>query len=152
MIAVPNAPYLILPAGIHWATVDEVSATFVSTHRRAWLFEGLVQVVEALTYAGCRRLYLDGSFVTSKPNPNDYDGCWDPAGVAAAKLDPVLLDFMNGRAAQKAKYRGEMFISSLAGGPGQTFLDFFQTEKHTGARKGIVGIRLGNGNDDGVRP
>ena len=48
-------------------------------------------------------MYLDGSFVTAKEFPSDFDGCWDPDGVDGAKLDPVLLVYDNLRAAQKAK-------------------------------------------------
>ncbi len=87
-------------------------------------------------------MYLDGSFVTEKEHPNDFDGCWDPADVVASLLDPVLLDFTNKRAAQKLKYRGEMFIASAANAGTETFLSFFQKEKLTGASKGIVGIDL----------
>jgi uncharacterized protein DUF6932 len=87
-------------------------------------------------------MYLDGSFVTEKIHPNDFDGCWDPTGVTVALLDPVLLDFNDGRAAQKQKYRGEMFISDGWNLGAGTFLDFFQGEKLTGLPKGIVGVDL----------
>jgi hypothetical protein len=89
-------------------------------------------------------LYLNGSFATAKAVPGDFDGCWDAAGVDAALLDPVLLDFRNRRAAQKAKYGGELFIASLPATPaGTVFLDFFQRDKATGDPKGIVAIDLG---------
>lgn len=139
---VPGAPYHILPPGIHWATMEDVAARFVTSPRRVWLVEGLVQAVDVLTRAGCRRLYLDGSFVTSKESPGDYDGCWDPIGVVASRLDPILLDFSQGREAQKRKYRGELFVASLSSGLSCTFMEFFQIEKHTGATKGIVGLLL----------
>ena len=29
--------------------------------------------------AGVEVLYLNGSFVTAKPDPGDYDACWDMA-------------------------------------------------------------------------
>ena len=151
-IEVPSAPYPVLPPGIHWATMDEVRARFATSPRRIWLFEGLVQVVDVLTQAGCRHLYLDGSFVTAKKSPGDYDGCWDPIGVVAAKLDPVLLDFIDKREAQKRKYRGELFVASLPGGLSGTFLDFFQVEKHTGTAKGIVGLSLNQNIGWGARP
>ena len=150
-IEVPGAPYPVMPPGIHWATMDEVAARFVTSPRRVWLFEGLVQAVDVLTQAGCRRLYLDGSFVTAKESPGDYDGCWDPTGVVAARLDPILLDFAKGREAQKRKYRGELFIAGLPGGPIGTFLEFFQVEKHTGVAKGIVGLPLGQEGHEGAR-
>jgi len=53
-------------------------------------------VLGALTKAGCRRVYLDGSFVTSKPEPGDYDACWDIAGVDVEVPDSVFLDFSRG--------------------------------------------------------
>ncbi len=60
------------------------------------------------------------------------------------RLDPVLLTFDAGRAAQKAKYGGEFFPASALAGLGEgVFLSFFQTDKETGARKGIVALQLG---------
>ncbi|HEV3079165.1 MAG TPA: hypothetical protein VGY66_05275 [Gemmataceae bacterium] len=96
--------------------------------------------------AGCRRAYIDGSFVTRKQRPGDYDGCWETTGVDLRKLDPVLLTFDQGRAAQKAKYGGEFFPARFTeGGSGTTFLEFFQTDKETGAPKGIVILQLREG-------
>jgi hypothetical protein len=105
---------------------------------RRELFAGLKRASKALSAAECRTIYVDGSFVSGKPNPNDYDVCWDPAGVDPAKLDPVFLDFSNKRANQKAKYLGEFFPFSAEAAPGKTFLEFFQTDRFTGARKGIL--------------
>jgi hypothetical protein len=95
--------------------------------------------------AGCRTLYLDGSFVTGKQVPGDYDGCWDAAGVNPTLLDDVLLDMSNGRLRQKAKYGGELFVAGwIESGSGRSFLEFFQTDKDTGNLKGIVALDLGS--------
>ena len=65
------------------------------------------------------------------------------------KLDPLLLDFSDGRAAQKAKYHGELFPSSaIADCVGNTFLSFFQTDKDSGDAKGIIEIDLESLEDD----
>ena len=97
-----------------------------------------------LKRAGCRTVYLDGSFVTSKDIPNDYDACWEEDGVDPALLDPVLLTFDPGRATQKAQYAGELFPASvIADAGGLSFLEFFQTDKDTGNPKGIISIDLG---------
>jgi hypothetical protein len=141
-IRLPGIGFGILPPGIHWATLEEIGARFACNHHRAWLFEGVKKVALALRHANCSRMYLDGSFVTEKIHPGDFDGCWDPAGVNGALLDPVLLDFNHGRAAQKLKYRGEMFISSGLNEGTETFVDFFQREKLTGSVKGIIGVDL----------
>ena len=112
--------------------------------RRRAQFNGLMVAAASLLSAGCVRIYLDGSYVTSKPMPGDYDACWDPAGVDPAKLDPVFKDLSNHRAAQKAKFKGEFFPSSLLNRPRQPFVDFFQVDRFTGRNKGILSIPLSN--------
>ena len=141
-VKVASLPFRILPPGVHWASLGELEVLFCQTPHRAWLFEGVVAVAEALRRAKCERMYLDGSFVTEKIAPNDFDGCWDPTNVIGALLDPVLLDFDNGRAAQKLKYRGEMFVAGPLNAGAESFLDFFQREKLTGMAKGIVAVDL----------
>jgi hypothetical protein len=116
---------------------------FGTTLHRRRLLTGLRAALEALRTAGCRRAYIDGSFVTAKQRPNDYDGCWDIEGVDPDRLDPVLLTFDRGRAAQKAKYQGELFPAQFReGDSGTTFLEFFQIDKETGDPKGIIVIEL----------
>ena len=131
-----------LSPGIHWAEWNEFEGRFGTNPHRRKLLKGLKAAITSLRKAGCRAIYIDGSFVTAKELPNDFDGCWSIEGVDADLLDPVLLDFSNGRAAQKAKYGGELFPAELIeGGSGKSWLDFFQQDR-TGKPKGIVGIRL----------
>lgn len=145
-IVIPNfQPDGLLPRGIHWALIDEIVDRFGTNSHRLSLVRGFQRAVEALALAGCRALYLDGSFVTAKPLPNDYDACWEMAGVRRADLDPVFLDFRNGRAAQKAKYHGEFFPAHAPANlsaPLAIYLNFFQIDKSTGDPKGIVGLKL----------
>ena len=106
---------------------------------------GLRAALENLANAGCRVVYINGSFVTNKEFPNDYDACWEEGGVDPTTLDPVLLTFDPGRATQKAKYMGELFpASSIAAAGGFSFREFFQMDKNTGRPKGIVAIYLGS--------
>jgi hypothetical protein len=107
--------------------------------------DGLEAALNSLAGAGCRAVYIDGSFVTKKLIPNDYDLCWSIADVEPERLDPVLLDFsLSGRLAMKAKYRGDLFPAEIPeGASGKAFLDFFQTDKITGKPKGIVLVELG---------
>lgn len=135
-------PWAVLPPGIHEATLDEIAERFATTPHRRWLYDGFLRMAEALAVARCTRLYLDGSFTTGKPHPEDYDGCWDWQGVDFKQLDPVLLQFEHKRAAQKRKFLGEMFLATTENLPGQTFLDFFQAEKFSGRPKGIVCVTL----------
>lgn len=97
----------------------------------------------ALKAAGCRTAYIDGSFVTDKAEPSDYDGCWDDTNVDVSLLDPVLKDFSNKRAAQKTKYLGEFFPANApADAIGRTFFEFFQTDRD-GNRKGLIRLDIG---------
>ena len=133
----------LLPKGIHRSSWRAFVERFGTTPRRRKLLAGLKAAMQSLRAAGCKTVYIDGSFVTIKRNPGDFDGCWDIDGVEPELLDPVLLTFDAGRAAQKAKYLGELFPAQMSeGATGQTFLEFFQVEKETGAVKGIVVIDL----------
>lgn len=133
-----------LPPGIHWSEWDAIVNRYGITPWRCDLLRGLQSALKALKTAGCRTVYLDGSFVTSKAVPSDFDACWEHDGVDFTLLDPVLLDFKRGRAAQKAKFRGELLPArSVVTEHGTLFLDFFQTDRDTGNRKGIIALDLG---------
>ena len=141
----PGAPWAVLPEGVHHASLSVVADRFASNARRRRLFSGLLRAARDLAQAGCKRLFLDGSFVTDKPWPGDYDACWDPCGVNRQLMDPVFSNFAEGRAAQKAKFSGEFFPSTnRADAVGRSFVDFFQIEKFSGLQKGIVLIDLTN--------
>jgi len=73
----------LLPAGIHHADWAEIVARFGISSRRKWLLEGLLDALTMLRTAGCQVVYIDGSFVTTKADPEDYDALWDAAGVKA---------------------------------------------------------------------
>jgi hypothetical protein len=121
-------------------------ARFGTTPRRLGLLAGLKAALDALRAAGCHRAYVDGSLVTRKVVPNDIDACWEMAGVDFDRLDeiePVLLDWRNRRAAQKATFGCELFVADTAADPwGTPYLEFFQHDRETGARKGIVALNL----------
>ncbi len=144
LVEISGAPWRVLPPGLHWATLAEVEIVFAINPHRRKLFGGLQLAAMALKNAGCKYLYLDGSYVTAKPRPGDFDCCWSPEGVDPLLLDPVLLDFSNSRLNQKIKFFGELFPFHLEAAPGRVFLEFFQIEKHSGSQKGIVAIHLAN--------
>lgn len=144
LISIVGAPWDVLPPGQHTATLRAIEEAFATNDRRRKLFGGLIHAARSLKYAGCGRLFLDGSFVTAKPIPGDYDACWDPTGVDPKRLDPVFRDFNYQRYAQKKKFSGEFFPSTMMNRPTQPFLEFFQIEKFTGKKKGILLIELSN--------
>ena len=134
-----------LPPGVHRAVWKVFSKRFGNSEHRKTLLDGLATALNSLAATGCRSVYINGSFVTKKLEPGDYDLCWSIDGVAPERLDPVLLDFSPaGRLAMKAKYRGDLFPAEVPeGASGKAFLDFFQTDKRTGEPKGIVLLDLG---------
>lgn len=143
LVPLPGSPWIVLPPGVHAASLKDVAAAFATNAWRRELFDGLVLACGKLRLAGCPSIYLDGSYVTGKPRPVDYDACWDPTGVDPAKLDPVFLEFANSRAAQKAAFKGEFFPSSMmCADVGRAFVDFFQLDRFTGKQKGIIAIPL----------
>jgi len=135
-----------LPQGVHETTWDLFTDRFGRTPHRQRLVRGLEAGLAILGLAGCRRVYVDGSFVTSKLVPNDYDAAWEPGGVdllLLKSMEPVFFEFANFRAAQKAKFFGEYFPSSAkADRSGCTFWEFFQIDKNTGNPKGIIALNL----------
>lgn len=131
-----------LPPGLHAASWHEVDQRFGWNQRRRSLLAGLRSALAELARANCRRAWLDGSFVTAKEHPGDYDLAWDPAGVDLNALDPVLLDLDPPRESQKAKYKGDLLPNVVESDSGMPFLEFFQQDAVTGQKRGIVEIDL----------
>jgi hypothetical protein len=137
-----GGPWRLLPPGVHDATMKEIEACFATSDERKRIFSGFRNGVTILRKAGCRRIFLDGSFISEKPIPGDFDACWDTVGVDVKKLDPVFLDFSDARKKQKDRFYGEFFPANLFADGTHIFLDFFQTDRHTGKAKGIICINL----------
>jgi len=94
-------------------------------------------------------VYINGSFVTAKKIPGDFDLCWSIDGVIPEKLNPILLDFSpEGRVLMKQKYKGDLFPAETPEGlSGKRFLEFFQIDKRTDKPKGIISLEIGDFND-----
>jgi len=60
-----------LPAGIHLTAWEAFVVRFgVNTYRQT-LLSGLLSALKNLANAGCQKVYVDGSFVTTKEFPGD---------------------------------------------------------------------------------
>lgn len=133
-----------LPPGVHFCEWEEFKKRFSTTYQRERMIEGLALAMIHLKAAGARTIYIDGSFVTSKPKPIDFDACYDRETVDFENLRvnaPRLFNYSD-RAAQKAKYRGEIFPSDQpVGNYGENSLEFFQIDRQQN-RKGIIAIDL----------
>ncbi len=82
-----------LPQGIHETTWKQFRKRFGHAEHRRSLIKGLASALKDLSAAGCKMVYINGSFVTAKEVPGDYDLCWSIDGVVPEKLNPALLDF-----------------------------------------------------------
>lgn len=133
-----------LPIGIHFSSWEEFIKRFGNSLQRQYLIYGLKKLISNLRIAGCRRIFIDGSFTTIKDFPNDYDACWEVEGVNPNILDPVLIEFSDlGRNLQRKIYRGDIFPAhQTESSCGKAFIDFFQIDKNTGNTKGIIAIDL----------
>ena len=105
---------------------------------------GLRMAMEQLKAGGCRTIYINGSFVTIKPDPGDFDACWDSEDVDydyLRKNAPRLLNHLD-RSAQKSKYKGEIFRSDQpVGDYGLNSIEFFQRDRQLNP-KGLIAIDL----------
>ena len=132
-----------LRTGIHDVSLKEIEKYFCFNEYRWKLFRKAVPAIKNLIAAGVEDIYLDGSFAESKPCPNDIDGCWVPhPHMVSSRIDKVLLDFSNQRAAMKKKYGVDFSLANvLEGGTGKPFLKFFQKDRD-GKPKGILKVKL----------
>jgi hypothetical protein len=126
-----------LRPGFHQLTFKEIVTEFGFNKWRMRLCNGLEEATAHFKDVNCKTLYIDGSFSTKEPRPNDYDACWDPTGVDFARLMaryPVLMEFLVDTKRQKAKYGGEFY-------PSTTHLSFFQKDRDD-SPKGIIQLNL----------
>jgi hypothetical protein len=131
-----------LPPGEYRATWPEIVGRYGWNARRRALLAGLRLALSELQRAGCERVYVDGSFVTEKDEPNDYDCCWEEAGVAIPSLHAGLLDLRWPRATMNATFGGEMFpANAFADAQLTRYRTFFQRDRDD-EPKGIIFIDL----------
>lgn len=133
-----------LPPGVHFCEWEEFVDRFGTNALRLRLLRGLLMAMEALKAAGCRTIYINGSFVTLKPDPGDFDACWDREDVDINYLRlqaPKLLNHYD-RAGQKAQYKGEIFpVDQPIGNYGMNSFELFQRDRSQN-KKGIIAIDL----------
>jgi hypothetical protein len=128
-----------LPVGVHDASWQEFCERFgYSEHRRKQI-DGLMKGLIILKNYACNVVYVDGSFVTDKERPNDYDACWEFNINMDVYLDAFYYYnpefFAETSDEMKGKYLGEFHQASA-------LLQKFQTDKRTGERKGIIRLKL----------
>lgn len=140
-----------LVEGEHEATLNEVEAVYgLSSARRELLMRDLRKAADNLQQAGVKKIWIDGSFVTGKEEPNDIDGCWEyNDAIDLTVIDPVFLG-RDARDKTKAKYGLDFFVAQdVEAGSDKPFPKFFQINRD-GEAKGIIVVNLGSVNLEGV--
>ena len=130
-----------LPTGEHPADWDEVWERFGWNDHRRRLLRGLLRLASALRDGRCRRFILDGSFITTKEFPSDFDACCDYEGMSP--MDLVDLRLMSSKEVMKAEYLGEVYpLGELVQSDLRyTFRQFFQRD-HDDVPKGVIALNL----------
>ena len=132
-----------LPEGLHVATEAEVTFRFgTETPRRKRLALRLRRWIELARAVSAKRIFVNGSFVTTKPEPNDVDAVvWLPDDFAqrisdnqpeAMELETMLL----------TRHPEEIFAAEDRR-DWEDWLEFFsRTREADGRRKGVVEVEL----------
>jgi len=130
----------LLPPGIHDASIEEVADRYTYNEKRARLFAGLIEVVAILRGCNCPELFLNGSFITSKQEPGDYDLCYEPTGVIPT---PEFYEFLKNRDTTKERYLGDIFVRMPQPPFYYDHVEHWQTDtREDDVEKGILRIRL----------
>ena len=130
-----------LPDGEYVVSLDEIETKFgCSNEQRRRLMQGLRAATANFRKANVRKLWIDGSFITDKENPNDIDGVWETnEEIYLDLLDPV---FLGSREAMKDKYGLDFFPDVIEVGSGLPFPVFFRTNRDN-QPKGILVVQIG---------
>ena len=138
-----------VPQRIWWATLMQIKERFGKGKKRAMLFEHLIRLSTILRRGGCRTLYLDGSFITDKHLPSDYDCCFERHEVnneTKALIFPTPQDYAYLNWYLQETYKADIFYCDeqydfdRIGNRPVTYLDFLQQNR--GTAKGIIAIDL----------
>ncbi len=133
-----------LPSGHHPATWDEIISTFggAEGRRRASLTRRLLALRDALRARGIvGSLLLNGSYISSKPEPGDFDTLLiGPADIQIRKdADPELAALLD---AQDAEAQGYSLFFLPADSPALALLSTLWDISKEGILKGVIEVNL----------
>lgn len=139
----PFRPDGYLPEGLHVASEPDVTFRFGSAGpRRRRLALRLRRWIELVRQVRARRLLVDGSFVTAKPDPSDVDAVVllpqefqrqiEEGAEPALELEQMLL----------TRQPEEIFAAEDAADWDEWAKFFSRTRELDGRRKGLVEVEL----------
>ena len=130
----------MLPEGEHHTSWAEFCERFVWNEHRVELAAKLAAAGRTLRRAGCTRLWINGSFVTSEPYPNDVDVLYNAREVRPVLLDPAFRDKVVRRDVYGGDYLAIDMDHHTPSNP-VGLMRFFQADRD-GQPKGIVVLSL----------
>lgn len=133
----------VLPLGIYEATLERIEARFAQNPQRKQVFDKMVEVLHLLKEAGCKRVWINGSFTTRKVDPKDFDIAFDTTGVDFSKLPhSEWFEFTQLHCESlRASYGGDIKAQSKHPFK-ENWLSFFQQDGRIGIKKGIILLNL----------
>ncbi|MEX2317389.1 MAG: hypothetical protein WD669_09575 [Pirellulales bacterium] len=135
----------LLPPGIHMTTLEEFErrfSYFASSDRRFRLFDKLRELYLVAKHTGVvKQFIVGGSFVSSKPEPADFDCILViTAEVVCMDVLPTQYNVVSRRRVRRI-FAGDIFPVIEKSPLHYEMLDLFQTERGD-IQKGIVEIEL----------
>jgi hypothetical protein len=134
-----------LPAGVHPASFAEFEKRFVyfaRSDRRFRVFDSLRELYRQASRSGIvKRFLVGGSFVTSKPEPNDFDCILVvDASIRGRDLKPLEYNLLSRRNARRI-FGGDVASVEEGSVDYQRYLVFFQSNRNK-EPIGIVEIEI----------
>ena len=135
----------LLAIGIHQATRDEFRDRFAivdGSDRRVRIFEQLDRLLDEAAKSGIvKRILVAGSFVTAKPEPNDFDVILVlDASIVQRDLRPFEYNLVSRKMARRL-FRGDVMPALEGSAELGEYLKFFQSTRD-GRQVGMVEIVL----------
>lgn len=96
-----------LEPGRYELTWNEFGDSFFNNEHRRHLGQGMLAAIKDLQNAGCKRVEVGGSFVSSKPLPKDFDLVFQKDGVDMSRVDSTISSKQYWM--QQDKFGGELF-------------------------------------------
>jgi hypothetical protein len=134
-----------LPEGVHQATREEFAmrfAIFARSDCRFKIFHEMEKLMdEAAKSRIVKRIIVAGSFVTSRPEPNDFDCILVlDNSIIGRNLRPFEYNLVSRKAARRI-FGGDVFPVFDGSNALHESLEFFQTARN-GRRVGVVEVGL----------
>ena len=163
------SPYRVLPFDIYDCDEQELNARFVTafpnSNRRSDIFQGFIQLRQEAFSSGIQATqWVDGSFVSSKVDPDDIDVVsfvdYDELNNCSNVQGALINDLLNGGENTKPQYESHTFLvpACASSHPYFPIFEYWRIywlekwgktyeDKNTGIKepKGFLKMSVGNG-------